>query len=69
MEILRIPGYTEEEKREISKRFLIPKQLESTGLSKRQLQFDDETIGDIISRYTREAGVRNLEREISFGLS
>ncbi len=65
MEILRIPGYTEEEKREISKRFLIPKQLESTGLGKKQLQFDDETIRDIISRYTREAGVRNLEREIS----
>ena len=65
MEILRIPGYTEEEKREISKRFLIPKQLESTGLGKKQLQFDDEAIRDIISRYTREAGVRNLEREIS----
>ena len=65
MEILRIPGYTEEEKKEISKRFLIPKQVETTGLTKKQLQFDDESIGGIIRQYTREAGVRNLEREIS----
>ena len=65
MEILRLPGYTDEEKTEIAKRFLIPKQLGKTGLMARQLQFDDAALAGIIRRYTREAGVRNLEREIS----
>ena len=65
MEILRIPGYTEQEKQEIAKRFLIPKQLERTGLYKKQLSFDDDAVQAIIQRYTREAGVRSLEREIS----
>ncbi len=65
MEILRLPGYTEQEKKEIAKRFLIPKQVETTGITHKQLQFEDETVPTIIRRYTREAGVRNLEREIS----
>jgi ATP-dependent Lon protease len=65
MEILRIPGYTEDEKKEISKRFLIPKQLEATGITPKQLEFADDSIGCVIRQYTREAGVRNLEREIS----
>jgi len=65
MEILRIPGYTDEEKTEIARRFLIPKQLKKTGLTEKQLQFDEAALRSIIRRYTREAGVRNLEREIS----
>ena len=65
MEILRLPGYTEQEKKEIAERFLIPKQLETTGISNKQVQFDEGTVPTIIRRYTREAGVRNLEREIS----
>ena len=65
MEILRLPGYTEQEKREIAERFLVPKQLETTGISNKHVQFDEKTVPTIIRRYTREAGVRNLEREIS----
>ena len=65
IEILRLPGYTEQEKKEIAERFLIPKQLERTGISDKQVQFDEGTVPTIIRRYTREAGVRNLEREIS----
>ena len=65
MEILRLPGYTEQEKKEIAERFLVPKQLETTGISNKHVQFDEKTVPTIIRRYTREAGVRNLEREIS----
>jgi ATP-dependent Lon protease len=65
MEILRLPGYTDEEKVEIARRFLIPKQLKKTGLGEKQLRFEDAAVNEIIRRYTREAGVRNLEREIS----
>ena len=65
MEILRIPGYTEEEKKEIAKHFLIPKQLQRTGITKRQLLFTDAAVKSMIRHYTREAGVRSLEREIS----
>jgi ATP-dependent Lon protease len=65
MEILRLPGYTEYEKTEIARRFLIVKQMEATGLNPENLQFTDEGIRTIIRNYTREAGVRNLEREIS----
>src|SRR5436309_2145452 len=65
MEILRLPGYTEYEKVEIARRFLIPKQMETNGLRSSNLSFDDEGIKAIIRHYTREAGVRNLEREIS----
>jgi ATP-dependent Lon protease len=65
MEILRLPGYTEQEKVEIAKRFLIPKQMEATGLKPENVAFDVEGIQTVIRSYTREAGVRNLEREIS----
>ncbi len=65
MEIIRIPGYTEEEKLQIGKRFLLPKQLKSHGLDKSNLKISDTTLKKLISDYTREAGVRNLERELT----
>jgi ATP-dependent Lon protease len=65
MEILRLEGYTEPEKLEIAKRFLVRKQREATGLSAGNLTLPDEAIVHIIRHYTREAGVRNLEREIA----
>ena len=65
MEILRLPGYTEEEKKQIAKRFLIPKQIQTNGVSKKQVRFADDALPALIRHYTREAGVRNLEREIS----
>ncbi len=64
MEVIRLSGYTELEKMEIAKRFLVRKQMEQTGLSKEQIEFQDSGIGGLIQYYTREAGVRNLEREI-----
>jgi ATP-dependent Lon protease len=64
MEIIQLPGYTEEEKLEIAKRYLVKRQLEANGLKKEQVAIADDTIRSIISDYTREAGVRNLEREI-----
>ncbi len=65
MEVLQLAGYTELEKLEIAKRFLLPKAVEGTGLTKANIVFEDEAVQTIIQRYTREAGVRNLEREIS----
>ncbi len=65
MEVLQLAGYTELEKIEIAKKFLAPKAVEGAGLTKENITFADEAIQTIISRYTREAGVRNLEREIS----
>jgi ATP-dependent Lon protease len=65
MEVLRLPGYTEIEKREIAKRFLLKKQREATGLTEENLQFADDALNYIIRHYTQEAGVRNLEREIA----
>src|SRR6058998_1702012 len=65
MEVLQLAGYTEIEKIEIARRFLAPKAVEGTGLSKENISFIDEAFQTIIQRYTREAGVRNLEREIS----
>jgi len=64
MEILRLAGYSEEEKLEIAKRYLIPKQLKETGLTAEQCTLPDETVKNIISGYTREAGLRRLERAI-----
>ncbi|MBF0101004.1 MAG: endopeptidase La [Desulfobacterales bacterium] len=65
MEIIRIPGYTEYEKFEIAKNFIIPKQIKSNGLEQTKLYFSKKAIMSIIQHYTREAGVRNLEREIA----
>ncbi len=65
MEIIRIPGYTEDEKVEIAKRHLIPKQVEENGLKEEEWAISDSALRDLIRYYTREAGVRNLEREIA----
>ncbi len=64
MEVIRLSGYTELEKMEIAKRFLVPKQTKETGLSESNIDFKDEGVNELIQHYTREAGVRNLEREI-----
>jgi len=64
MEVIRLSGYTELEKMEIAKRFLVRKQMEQTGLTAEQIEFPDSGINGLIQYYTREAGVRNLEREI-----
>jgi ATP-dependent Lon protease len=64
MEVLRLHGYTEPEKVEIAKQFLVKKQLLQAGLTDKNIQFSDDAIREIIRGYTREAGVRNLEREI-----
>jgi ATP-dependent Lon protease len=65
MEVLRIPGYTEQEKHQIAQRFLVPKEIEATGLTKANLKFTDEAVTHIIRHYTHEAGVRNLSREVA----
>jgi len=65
MEIIEINGYIEEEKLHIAKRYLVPKQLKNHGLTNKQLSFSDNALRTIINKYTREAGVRNLEREIA----
>ena len=65
MEVIQLSGYTELEKLQIAKRFLVRKQLEANGLKPEQLEFTDEGILELIRKYTRESGVRNLEREIA----
>jgi ATP-dependent Lon protease len=65
MEVIRISGYTDEEKLEIAHRYLIPKQRKNNGLKENEVNLGNNTVKEIISSYTREAGVRNLEREIS----
>jgi ATP-dependent Lon protease len=65
MEVLELPGYTEEDKLHIARRFLVPRQIEQHGLKPDQLAMPDKTIETIVGEYTREAGVRNLEREIA----
>ncbi len=64
MEVIRLSGYTELEKLEIGKRFLVPKQRKETGVNEEQIEFKDDGLQALIQSYTREAGVRNLEREI-----
>jgi ATP-dependent Lon protease len=65
MEVIRIPGYTEEEKLNIAVRYLLPKQLKASGLKDGELRIDAEAIRDIVRYYTRESGVRSLERELA----
>ena len=65
MEIIRIPGYIEDEKLNIAKQYLIPKQLERNGLDEKEVKLSDPSILDIVRHYTREAGVRGLERQIA----
>jgi ATP-dependent Lon protease len=68
MEIISLPGYTEDEKLEIARRYLVPRQLEANGLKSNQAEIEDEALRLIIRGYTREAGVRSLEREIGKAL-
>jgi len=65
MEVIRLPGYTEDEKMNIARRYLVPKQKKNNGLKPEELKVSDTALLDIVRYYTREAGVRNLEREIA----
>ncbi|QAU23706.1 endopeptidase La [Dyella sp. M7H15-1] len=65
MEVIRIPGYTEDEKLAIAQKYLLPKQIKANGLKPDEISVDEEAVRDIVRYYTRESGVRNLEREIS----
>jgi ATP-dependent Lon protease len=65
MEVIRVPGYTEDEKLAIAQRYLLPKQLKANGLKLEELSIEPEAVRDIVRYYTRESGVRNLEREIA----
>src|SRR6185437_2858205 len=65
MEIIQLAGYTEEEKYFISRKYLIPKQTLENGLKDSQIEFTDDSIRTVISGYTREAGLRNLERNVA----
>ena len=65
LEVIRIAGYTEDEKINIANNYLIPKQIKNNGLKDEEWNLDKDALKDIIQSYTKEAGVRNLEREIS----
>jgi len=64
MEVINLAGYTEEEKLEIARRYLVPRQIKENGLKAKHISFEDDAIREMITKYTREAGLRNLEREI-----
>jgi ATP-dependent Lon protease len=65
MEVIRISGYTEDEKVNIARRYLVPKQMKNAGLGETEISFDDSALRDLVRYYTRESGVRNLERQIA----
>ena len=65
MEVIRVPGYTEDEKLAIAQRYLLPKQLKANGLKAEELSIEPEAVRDVVRYYTRESGVRNLEREVA----
>tara|TARA_X000000950_G_scaffold263404_1_gene335603 strand:- start:158 stop:2524 length:2367 start_codon:yes stop_codon:yes gene_type:complete len=65
MEVIRIPGYTEKEKNQIAKKYLVPKQIKNHGIKNSEISFNSKVLNSIIRNYTKEAGVRNLEKEIS----
>src|SRR4029079_18055042 len=65
MEIIQLPGYTQQEKIEIGKRFLVPKQMENHGLKPGNIEITDAAMTELVQAYTKEAGVRNLERELA----
>jgi ATP-dependent Lon protease len=65
MEVIELPGYTEEEKLQIARRYLVPRGIDNNGLKPEQIEFEDDALSMIVRHYTRETGVRNLEREIS----
>jgi ATP-dependent Lon protease len=65
MEIIQLPGYTQQEKIEIGRRFLVPKQMEHHGLKDKHIELTDEALTELVQAYTKEAGVRNLERELA----
>jgi ATP-dependent Lon protease len=65
MEVIELPGYTEEEKLQIARRYLVPRGIDNNGLKPEQIEFEDDALSMIARHYTRETGVRNLEREIS----
>jgi ATP-dependent Lon protease len=65
MEVIELPGYTEEEKLQIARQYLVPRGRENNGLKPEQIEFEDEALSMVVRHYTRETGVRNLEREIS----
>jgi ATP-dependent Lon protease len=64
MEVIELPGYTDHEKLQIAKRYLVPRQIKENGMAETDIDFSDDAILDVINHYTKEAGVRNLEREI-----
>jgi ATP-dependent Lon protease len=64
MEVVEFAGYTEREKAEIAKKYLIPRQLEESGLGDKNVRFTDDAVMRVVSEYTREAGVRQLERQV-----
>ena len=65
MEVIRLAGYTEDEKINIANKYLLPKQIKDNGVKEKEMKLDDDIIKEVIRGYTRESGVRNLEREIS----